>query len=150
MIVHLAGRVPRAKGLQFSGNLGQFDDITACLDRSESDAMVVTGEQPAGLTSGDWPAPSLAWKRHDLMLTRRGQHNDSAPARTMPWIFYRMSHYLADMDCGGAGNFCIEPCRVVECFRLMREHLRFFGGMIIGLPGAPAFISARPLMKPNG
>jgi dolichol-phosphate mannosyltransferase len=46
-------------------------------------------------------------------------------------LFYKVFNYLSGMNYDAeVGNFRIISRRVVESFRLMREQLRFFGGMV--------------------
>lgn len=137
MIVELAKRDARVKGIQFSRNFGQHYGITAGLDHCDGDWVVV---MDCDLQDRPEEIPRLyakAQEGFDVVLARRGRRNDPAVKRFTSWLFYKVFSYLADMDYDGeTGNFRIISRKVVESFRVMRERLRFFGGLVswMGFP----------------
>lgn len=139
LIVALAGRDTRVKGIQFSRNFGQHYGITAGLDHAAGDWVVV---MDCDLQDRPEEIPRLyakAMEGFDIVLARRGKREDPWHKRFMSWAFYRVFSYLADMEYDGeTGNFRIMSQKVVKNFRQMREQLRFFGGLIswTGFPSA--------------
>ena len=139
MIVDLAKRDPRVKGLQFSRNFGQHYGITAGLDHCDSDWVVV---MDCDLQDRPEEIPRLyakAQEGYDVVVARRGRRNDPVLKRLTSWLFYRVFSFLSDMDYDGdTGNFHIVSRKVVKSFRSMRERLRFFGGLVtwMGFPTA--------------
>ena len=139
IILDLAQRDTRVKGIQFSRNFGQHYGITAGLDHCDGDWVVV---MDCDLQDRPEEIPRLyaaALEGYDVVLARRGRRNDPLLKRCTSWLFYKIFSYLADMDYDGeTGNFRIISRKVVESFRTMRERLRFFGGLVAWM-GFPTF-----------
>lgn len=139
IIIDLAQRDPRVKGIQFSRNFGQHYGITAGLDRCDGDWVVV---MDCDLQDRPEEIPRLyakAQEGFDVVLARRGVRQDPPLKRLTSWLFYRLFSYLADIEYDGdSGNFRIMSRKVVMNFRRMREQLRFFGGLVqwMGFPTA--------------
>lgn len=137
MIVDLARRDPRVKGLQFSRNFGQHYAITAGLDVCDGDWVVV---MDCDLQDRPEEIPRLyarAREGYDVVVARRGVRNHPPLKRLTSRLFYRLFSYLTDIRYDGrTGNFRIMSRRVVEKFRLFREQLRFLGGVVswMGFP----------------
>lgn len=130
MILDLAQRDARVRGIQFSRNFGQHYGITAGLDHCDGDWVVV---MDCDLQDRPEEIPRLyakAREGYDVVLARRGQRNDPAFKRFTSWFFYKVFSYLADMDYDAeTGNFRIISRKVVSSLRGIREQLRFFGGL---------------------
>ena len=139
MILDLAKRDARVRGIQFSRNFGQHYGITAGLDHCNGDWVVV---MDCDLQDRPEEIPRLyakAQEGYDVVLARRGRRQDPALKRFASWLFYKLFSYLADMDYDGeTGNFRIVSRKVVTSFRAMQERLRFFGGLVswMGFPTA--------------
>lgn len=139
IIARLADTDPRVHGLQLSRNFGQHYGITAGLDNCDGDWVVV---MDCDLQDDPAEIPKLyakALEGYDVVLARRGRRADSLLKSLTSRLFYRVFGYLADIDYDGeVGNFRIVSRRVVESLRLMREKLRFFGGLVawVGFPTA--------------
>ena len=139
IIEKLASRDPRVRGIQFSRNFGQHYGITAGLDYCHGDWVVV---MDCDLQDRPEEIPRLyakAQEGYDVVLARRGTRHDPLLKRITSGAFYRLFSYLADIDYDGAcGNFRIMSKKVVANFRLMREQLRFLGGLVqwMGFPTA--------------
>jgi len=139
IIRELADEDPRVKGLQFSRNFGQHYGITAGLDYSDGDWVVV---MDCDLQDRPEEIPRLyakALEGYDVVLALRGKRSDSTFKRIASRLFYRLFSYLSEMDYDGdAGNFRIISRKVAENCRRMREQLRFFGGLVhwMGFPTA--------------
>ncbi|MBY0577893.1 MAG: glycosyltransferase family 2 protein [Burkholderiales bacterium] len=144
LIGELAKKDPRVKGLQFSRNFGQHYGITAGLDHAGGDWVVV---MDCDLQDRPEEIPRLyakAQEGFDVVLARRGHREDPFLKRLASWAFYKIFSYLSDMEYDGqTGNFRIISKKVVKSFRLMREQLRFFGGLISWAGFASASIDVR-------
>ena len=139
IILELAKKDPRVKGIQFSRNFGQHYGITAGLDHCDGDWVVV---MDCDLQDAPEEIPQLyakALEGYDVVLARRGKRKDPWLKRLTSWLFYQTFNYLADLNYDAqVGNFRIISRKVVNSFRLMRENLRFFGGLVdwMGFPTA--------------
>jgi len=137
IIRELAAADPRVKGLQFSRNFGQHYGITAGLDHCDGDWVVV---MDCDLQDRPEEIPRLyakAQEGYDVVLALRGRRRHSLGKRLMSQAFYRVLSWLADTEYDGeAGNFRIVSRTVVENFRMLREQMRFFGGLV-GWMGFP-------------
>lgn len=131
MIVDLAGRDARVKGIHFSRNFGQHYGITAGLDHCDGDWVVV---MDCDLQDRPEEIPRLyakAQEGYEMVLARRGERKDPVLKRFTSSLFYRLFSYLADVQYDGqTGNFRIMSRKVATNFRAMRERLRFFGGLV--------------------
>jgi len=139
IIERLSKEDNRVKGIQFSRNFGQHYGITAGLDCCNGDWAVV---MDCDLQDRPEEIPHLyhkALEGYDVVLARRGQRQDPLRKRFTSWLFYKTFSFLADIEYDPqTGNFRIMSRKVVENFRLMREQLRFFGGLVqwMGFPTA--------------
>ena len=137
LIVELAQRDPRVKGIQFSRNFGQHYGITAGLDRCNGDWVVV---MDCDLQDRPEEIPRLyakAQEGHEIVVARRGKRSDPLLKRFSSWLYYSVFSWLADMDYDPqAGNFRILSRNVINNYRNMRERSRFFGSLInwMGFP----------------
>ena len=139
IICNLSQRDTRVKGLKFSRNFGQHYGITAGLDHSDGDWVVVMDcdlqDRPEEIAR----LYAKAQEGYDVVLAKRGKRSDPFFKRISSYLFYRGLNYLADLDYEPeVGNFRIISRRVAKAFALMREQLRFFGGMVnwLGFPSA--------------
>jgi polyisoprenyl-phosphate glycosyltransferase len=144
MIVDLAKRDSRIKGIHFSRNFGQHYGITAGLDHCDGDWVVV---MDCDLQDRPEEIPRLyekAMEGFDMVLARRGPRKDPFMKRVTSSIFYSVFSYLADVQYDGqTGNFRIMSRKVVTNFRAMRERLRFFGGLVGWMGFATASIDVQ-------
>jgi dolichol-phosphate mannosyltransferase len=139
IICALARRDSRVKGLQFSRNFGQHYGITAGLDHCDGDWVVV---MDCDLQDRPEEIPRLyakAREGHEMVVALRARRRDPLAKRMSSKLFYRLFSWLADIEYDGrSGNFRIMSRKVVDGFKLMREQLRFFGGLVnwMGFPSA--------------
>lgn len=135
----LASKDSRVRGIQFSRNFGQHFGITAGLDHSRGDWVIV---MDCDLQDRPEEIPALYQKAQegfDVVLALRGKRKDPIIKRIFSYIFYKFFSYLADIEyTGDSGNFRIMSRKVVLNFCKMREHSRFFGGLMqwMGFPTA--------------
>jgi len=144
IIEELAQKDKRVKGIQFSRNFGQHYGITAGIDYSDGDWLVV---MDCDLQDRPEEIPRLYDKAKEgfsVVAARRGRRCDGILKRLSSFVFYKVFSYLAGIDYDPeVGNFRIISRRVVEQFRLMREKLRFFGGTIDWLGFPTAYVDVR-------
>jgi len=139
LIVELAQKDPRVKGIQFSRNFGQHYGITAGLDHCDGDWVVV---MDCDLQDRPEEIPRLyakAQEGHEIVVARRGKRSDPLLKRLSSWLYYSVFSWLADMDYDPqAGNFRILSRKVIGNYRNMRERSRFFGSLInwMGFPAS--------------
>jgi dolichol-phosphate mannosyltransferase len=144
IIMALAEKDPRVKGIQFSRNFGQHYGITAGLDHCDGDWVVV---MDCDLQDRPEEIPRLyekAQEGYDVVLARRGRRKDPFLKRLTSSLFYKVFNYFTDLKYDSeVGNFRIISRRVAESFCLMREQLRFFGGIVdwMGFPTASISVS---------
>lgn len=137
IIMDLAQIDQRVKGLQFSRNFGQHYGITAGLDYCNGDWVVV---MDCDLQDRPEEIPRLytkAQEGYDVVLARRGKRKDPLTKRLTSWLFYKIFNYFTDLQYDSeVGNFRIISRQVAQNFCLMRERLRFFGGLVdwMGFP----------------
>ena len=131
IIKQLAARDPRVQGLRLSRNFGQHSAITAGLDRSRGEWVVVLDcdlqDQPEEI-------PALlaqARQGYDLVLARRTNRQDSWSQKLLSRLFYRVLTFLTDTPQDAAvANFGIYHRRVIAAVLTMRENIRYFPTMV--------------------
>jgi len=139
IIQELSRRDSRVKGIQFSRNFGQHYGITAGLDHCDGDWVVV---MDCDLQDRPEEIPRLyakAQEGYEVVIARSGRRSDHFPKSLFTWVFHKLFSYLTETEYDGqTGNFRILSRKVVVNFRLMREQLRFFGGLVkwMGFPSA--------------
>lgn len=151
IISRLADYDQRVRGIQFSRNFGQHYGITAGLEYSRGDWAVV---MDCDLQDRPEEIPRLyakAMQGYDVVLALRGRRKDSLFKRCSSFLFYKIFRYLTDMDYNGqSGNFRIISRKVVDNYLLMREQLRFFGGLIHWLGFPVAYVHVEHGERPKG
>ncbi|MBN3941741.1 MAG: glycosyltransferase family 2 protein [Nostoc sp.] len=144
IIVELAKKDPRVKGIQLSRNFGQHYGITAGLDHCNAEWVVV---MDCDLQERPEEIPRLyakAQEGYDIVLTRRGKRKDLILKRFTSWLFYKIFNYLADINYDGqVGNLRILSRKVVHSFCLLREQLRAFSVLINWMGFATASIDVQ-------
>jgi len=139
LIAQLAQEDSRVKGLQLSRNFGQHYAITAGLDHSSGEAIVV---MDCDLQDTPEEIPRLYAKLKegfDVVVARRQKRTDSAIKLASSALFYKLFRYLSDIPYDGrVGNFRLISRKVADIFVAMPERLRFFGPMVdwMGFPMA--------------
>jgi dolichol-phosphate mannosyltransferase len=139
IILEIAQKDPRVKGIQFSRNFGQHYGITAGLDHCDGDWIVVMDcdlqDRPEEISK----LYEKAQEGYDVVLAKRGKRKDPVYRQITSWLFYQVFNYFTDLQYNAeVGNFRIVSRKVVQNFCLIREQLRFFGGLIdwMGFPCA--------------
>jgi dolichol-phosphate mannosyltransferase len=131
IIEELSAKDPRVKGLQFSRNFGQHYGITAGLDHCDGDWVVVMDCDLQDRPEEIGRLYDKALEGFEIVLANRGERQDPPLKKLASKLFYKLFSYLAEIDYdGNSGNFRIMSRKVVENYRLIREQLRFFGGIV--------------------
>lgn len=131
IIQELADQDTRVRGFQFSRNFGQHYGITAGIDQCDGDWVIVMDCDLQDLPEEIPRLYAKAQEGYDVVLARRGKRQDTLIKRTTSRVFYAFFGYLAGIRYDAeVGNFRIISRKVVNNFRLMREKLRFFGGLV--------------------
>ncbi|GGH85216.1 dolichol-phosphate mannosyltransferase [Pullulanibacillus pueri] len=127
MIQKLAQQDPRVKGLAFSRNFGQHSAITAGLDYSSGDWVVVMDcdlqDQPEEIKS----LYNKAMEGYDIVFARRAERQDRWLKRLQSKLFYKVYDYFTDNHYDHSiANFSICSRTVVDQLCLMREKSRSY------------------------
>lgn len=127
VIVDLAHRDSRVRGIQFSRNFGQHYAITAGLDYAQGEWVVVMDcdlqDQPEEVLK----LYAEAMRGYDIVVGRRYERKDNALKKVGSKLFYRAFDYLADQKSDATiANFGIYSRRVIGCVNKIREQNRFF------------------------
>lgn len=137
VIERLALADNRVRGIQFSRNFGQHCGITAGLEMSQGEWVVVMDCDLQDRPEEIIRLYSKAKEGFDIVLAKRILRQDSFSKRLFSTLFYKIFSYLADIKYDGeVGNFRIMSRPVVNNFCRMGEQLRFFGGLVqwMGFP----------------
>lgn len=138
----------RVKLIAFARNFGHQFAITAGMDFSQGDAVIV---MDADLQDPPEVIPDFLakWREgydvvYGVRLVRPG---DSWLKRTTAWAFYRLLRLLTNTDIAvDAGDFRLLSRRTLATFNQLRERSRFVRGMVswIGYPQAPVYYQRAP------
>ena len=131
LIHDLAAKDQKIKGIKFSRNFGQHYGITAGLDLSSGNWVVVMDcdlqDSPEDIVS----LYAKALEGYDVVWGIRNNRQDNLMRIILSKIFYAILTYLSDIKYDEThSNFCIMSRKVVFNYCLIREQLRFFAGII--------------------
>jgi len=131
IISHFARKDPHLKGIKLSRNFGQHYAIAAGIDYSKGDWVVI---MDCDLQDRPEEIPKLFAQTklgYDVILARRQSRKDNIFKRAFSIFFYFILSYLTEtkMD-PQVGSFRILSRKVVNALSPMREHTRFFGGLV--------------------
>jgi dolichol-phosphate mannosyltransferase len=129
-IVENAQKHPQIKGILLSRNFGQHHAITAGLDASKGNWVVVMDcdlqdqpEEIAGLYA-------KAKEGYDIVFARRAQRQDTFFKRMSSKVFYGVFAYLSGIPQDNSiANFGIYSRKVIDTINTMREPMRAFAPM---------------------
>jgi glycosyltransferase involved in cell wall biosynthesis len=130
-IVELAQKDSRVKGINLSRNFGQHYAITAGINYTQGEWVVVMDcdmqDQPEEI-------PKLyekALEGYDIVYARRIMRKDSLKKRISSKIFHAIYSYLIGMKTDSAiGNFGIYSQYVVQEYNKMKETARSFTSLV--------------------
>lgn len=127
IIQQLVKQDDKVIGIDFSRNFGQHYAISAGLDKSQYEWVVVMDcdlqDRPEEITT----LLDKALEGYDMVLARRTERQDSYLKRLSSTLFYRIFSYLTDTkQDASVGNFGIYHRKVILSIVSMKERLRFF------------------------
>lgn len=126
-----AARTPQVQGLRLSRNFGQHHAITAGLDASQGEWVVVLDcdlqDQPEEI-GRLW---AKAQEGYEAVLARRGRRTDSAFTVWRARAFYAVLGYLTGQTQDPeVGNFGIYHRQLIDTVLRLRESTRYFPTMV--------------------
>lgn len=127
IIVELAERDSRVKGLKFSRNFGQHCGITAGLDHCDGDWVLVMDCDLQDLPEEIPKLYAAAGEGYDIVLARREQRQDSRVKRLSSTLFhFTLSYFTETKSDPAIANFGMYSRKVIDSVRQMREKDRAF------------------------
>lgn len=142
-IQHHCQKNPRVKGMKLSKNFGHHYAITAGLDVSKGDWVVV---MDGDLQDRPEVIPDLYKKARegfDVVFVSRSNRPESFYYKLLQKIFYFLLRTLSGIDFDSRqANFSIINRKVVEAFKNFPENARFYGSTIKWLGFKRAYIEA--------
>lgn len=126
-IKKLSAADERIKGIDLARNFGQHHAITAGLDHTTGDWIVVMDcdlqDRPEEITT----LYNKALEGYEVVFGNRVKRQDGWLKRKSSQAFYRVYDYFTGRTSDHTiANFSISKKKVVESFRCMREQNRFF------------------------
>lgn len=121
----------KVKGIKLSRNFGQHYAITAGLDNTQGEWIVVMDcdlqDRPEEIIS----LYNTALQGYDIVLARRSNRQDTFLKRTYSKLFYRALGYLTGSKQDETiANFGIYHKRVIHEIIRMKENIRYFPTMV--------------------
>ncbi|MBR4455204.1 MAG: glycosyltransferase family 2 protein [Solobacterium sp.] len=141
----LTEKDPHVKGIHFTRNFGQERAITAGLQYSTGNYVVVMDCDLQDRPEGIKELYELALKGNDVVYVRRAERKDSAVTKFLSGMFYKVYNLLADDDYDPLiGNFSIASRRAVNSVLAMNETNRGYIMFLkwLGYPSATIDIIA--------
>ncbi len=133
---------PRVKVISFSRNFGHQMAITAGIDYTSGDAVIV---MDADLQDPPEVIPQLIekWREgYDTVYAIRESRKDPILKRTIAFVFYRLFKRISEIDIPvDAGDFRLMSRRVVDILRTMPERNRYLRGLASWVGFSQASIS---------
>ena len=126
-IVELCQKDEKVKGFHLSRNFGQIRAITAGLDKSKGDWVVVMDcdlqDRPEAIVE----LYQKAQEGYDVVFARRTERVDTAVTKILSKTFYKVYDYFTDGAFDSSiCNFSISRRKVIGSYCSMREHNRAF------------------------
>lgn len=130
-ILECSETMPELRGIKLSRNFGQHYAITAGLDYSQGEWVVV---MDCDLQDLPEEIPNLykeAQKGYDVVLAKRMKRKDGFFKVLFSTLFFWILSYLSGKPFdSGVGNFGIYQQKVIASFKRMREPVRVFSVMV--------------------
>ena len=129
-ILELADKDKGVKIIDFSRNFGHQTAITAGIDNSQGEAVVIMDGDLQ-----DTPETILElvkkWKEgYEVVYAKRRTRKDSFFKRATAYAFYRIIKKIANIDITeDTGDFCLLDKKVIDALKRMKERSRFVRGL---------------------
>ena len=129
-ILELADKDKNVKIIDFSRNFGHQTAITAGMDNSQGEVVVIMDGDLQ-----DTPETILElvkkWKEgYEVVYAKRRTRKDSFFKRATAYAFYRIIKKIANIDITeDTGDFCLLDKKVIDALKRMKERSRFVRGL---------------------
>ena len=126
-IKKLCGIDKRVRGIHFSRNFGQIRAITAGLDKSCGNWVVVMDCDLQDKPEAIQDLYNKAQEGYDVVFAKRSERVDSFVTKLLSKSFYKVYDYFTDGTFDSSiCNFSISKRKVIDSYCKMREHNRAF------------------------
>ena len=129
-ILEIANKDKSVKIIDFSRNFGHQTAITAGMENSQGEAVVI---MDGDLQDTPETIPELVkkWKEgYEVVYAKRRTRKDSLFKRATAYAFYRIIKKIANIDITeDTGDFCLLDKKVIDALRGLKEHSRFMRGL---------------------
>lgn len=130
-IQDICSRHEKVIGIELSRNFGQHHAISAGLDYSKGDWVVV---MDCDLQDRPEEIPNFykkAQEGYDIVLGRRVHRKDAFLKKLLSKVFFKILNYLTGLKYDGAvANFGMYNRKSIDAINQMREHIRAFPFMV--------------------
>ena len=131
VIEELSRQDHRVRGIRLSRNFGQHHAITAGLEHSRGEWVIVMDcdlqDQPEEISA----LLAKAKQGYEIVLARRVERQDSLGKKIFSKIFYNTLAYLTGLPQDSAvANFGIYHRKAIDAISSMRESTRYFPTMV--------------------
>jgi dolichol-phosphate mannosyltransferase len=118
-------------GIQLSRNFGQHYAITAGLDHTSGDWVVVMDCDLQDVPEEIEKLYRKALEGYDIVLARRSNRKDKVFQKVFSFLFYRVLNYLTGLKHDEkVANFGLYNKKVIKSVVSMRENVRYFPIMV--------------------
>ncbi|MBU6430879.1 MAG: glycosyltransferase family 2 protein [Patescibacteria group bacterium] len=128
--LEIADKDKSVKIIDFSRNFGHQTAITAGMDNSQGEAVVI---MDGDLQDTPETIPELVkkWKEgYEVVYAKRRSRKDTLFKRVTAYIFYRTIKKVAQIDITeDTGDFCLLDRKIIGTLKGIREHSRFVRGL---------------------
>jgi len=122
---------PRVSVINFSRNFGHQLAVTAGLDHTTGDAVIIMDSDMQDPPKVSFELIDKWEEGYDVVYAQRRSRKDSFFKKLSADLFYRILQKLADIDIPrNTGDFRLLDRRVVDVMKQFKEHHRFLRGMV--------------------
>lgn len=129
-ILEIADKDKSVKIIDFSRNFGHQMAITAGIDNSQGEAVVI---MDGDLQDTPETISELVkkWKEgYEVVYAKRRTRKDGLFKRATAYAFYRIIKKIANIDITeDTGDFCLLDKKVIDALKGLKEHSRFMRGL---------------------
>ncbi len=151
MMKALSSHDERVKAINLSRNFGQHQAITAGLDHSSGDWVVVMDCDLQDRPEEIIKLYTKAIEGYDVVFGRRSQRKDSYFKRLGSKVFYKVYDYFTESKTDNTiANFSIISSNVVDKLRLLREQNRTYPLFVNWLGFKKAYVDIEHAQRLSG
>lgn len=127
VILQLAAKDPRVKGIKLSRNFGQHKAITAGLDYADGEWVVVMDCDLQDVPEEIVKLYHKVKEGYEIVFARRIERKDSFLKRISSSFFHKFFHFISGMDTNSdSANFSIISHKAIKYLRSIREQNRSY------------------------